>query len=159
LNAHAAGHVDQVDSLTKRELADVPEDEMIALRRPATAAVGLLLTALLAACGSSSSGGSTVTPGGAGSTSSSAPSTSAGPTVKIQNFMFNPSSLTVKPGTKVTFIQEDSVPHNATATGALAFHTPTMTQGQKYTVTFTKPGTYNYICTIHQYMHGTIVVS
>jgi plastocyanin len=59
----------------------------------------------------------------------------------------------------VTFIQEDSVPHNATAKGASAFHTPTLSKGQKYTVTFTKAGTYSYICTIHPFMHGTIVVS
>jgi amicyanin len=133
---------------------------MISPRRTTTFAVGMLLTTALAACGGSSSGGSTVTPGtGGSSASSAATNTSSGPTVQIKNFSFQPASLTVKPGTKVTFIQMDSVPHNATAAGANPFKTPTLSKGQKYTVTFTKPGKYSYICTIHPYMHGTIVVS
>lgn len=155
LNARVAGHVDQVDSLTLRELADVPEDDLTSLRRTTAVAVGLLLATVLAACGSS----------GGASGSSNQPATTAAPvsgatTVTIKDFAFHPASLTVTPGTKVTFVQEDSVVHNATATGANSFKTPNLNVGQKYTVTFTKAGTYHYICTIHPtLMHGTIVVT
>jgi plastocyanin len=140
------------------ELADQPEDAMTSIRRTTTLAVGLLLTTVLAACGSSSSGGSTAAPG-AGATSSTSTNAASGPTVTIKDFAFHPASLTVKPGTKVTFVQADSIGHNATATGANAFKTPTLSKGQSYTVTLTKAGTYNYICTIHPNMRGTIVVS
>ena len=120
-------------------------------RRPMMLAAGLALSALLTACGSSSSGGSP-------SASSGGATVTSGPTVTIKDFKFTPATLNVKVGTKVTFIQEDSIPHNATAQGTNAFKTPTMTKGQKFTVTFSKAGTYNYICDIHQYMKGTVVV-
>ena len=126
-------------------------------RRPTTIVAGLLLSSLLVACGGSSSGGETTGPDNGATTGSDG--TSAGATVTIENFSFSPATLNVKVGTKVTFIQKDSTPHNATATDAGGFKTPTMTQGKSYTVTFTKPGTYPYICTIHQYMKGTVVVS
>lgn len=127
---------------------------MTSLRRPTALAVGVLLSAFLAACGSSSSGAS----GGAPAAGASTASGTA--TVTIKNFAFHPANLTVTPGTKVTFIQEDSIVHNADAKGANSFKTPSLNKGQKYTVTFTKPGTYNYICDFHPtQMHGTIVVS
>lgn len=115
-------------------------------------ALALLLTGA-AACGSSSSGGSTA---GAGSGSGS--SASSAHTVTMHNFAFNPPTITVKAGTKVTFVNHDSAPHNATATSGSAFKTPTLRPGQTYTVTFSKPGTYAYTCTIHPYMHGTVIV-
>jgi plastocyanin len=131
---------------------------MTSLRRTTILAVGLMLATVLAACGSSS-GPTTTLSGGPANQATTAPISGA-TTVTIKNFAFHPASLTITPGTKVTFVQEDSIVHNATATGANAFHTPNLNVGQKYTVTFTKAGTYNYICTIHPtQMHGTIVVS
>jgi amicyanin len=123
------------------------------VRRTTTLVMGLILSATLAACGSSSSGGSTVTPG-------TSPSTAAGPTVTIQNFAFHPATLNVKVGTTVTFVQEDSIPHTTTGSGASSFiNSPTLQKGQTYKVIFSKAGTYPYICSIHPYMHGTVVVS
>jgi amicyanin len=124
---------------------------MTHIRRITMAGVGMLLAVALVACGGASSGGSSATTGS---------STSSGPTVTIKNFAFSPDTLNVKVGTTVTFVQEDSVPHNATGSGAAGvIKSPTLTKGQTYTVTFTKAGTYPYICTIHPYMHGTVVVS
>jgi plastocyanin len=112
--------------------------------------LSLLLLAVVTACGSSSSGGSTTA--GSGST------TSSGNAVAIKGYAFTPSTLTVKKGTKVTFTNEDPTTHTATSQGNSTINSGDLKKGQSYTVTFTKPGTYQYICMIHQYMHGTIVV-
>ncbi|HVU62149.1 MAG TPA: cupredoxin domain-containing protein [Mycobacteriales bacterium] len=115
-------------------------------RRPATFGIAVLLAVAVAGCGGSS------TPGAAAHVS--------GPTVTIKNFAFSPGTLHVKVGATVTFVEEDTVPHNATGSGDASFiKSPTLSKGQTYTVTFTKPGTYPYTCTIHPYMHGTVVVS
>lgn len=129
---------------------------MTTLRRASTLFLGLALATTLAACGSSGSGGSSnaaVNPG-------TSPNVAAGPTVTIQDFKFSPATLNVKVGTTVTFVQEDSIPHTATGSGDSSFiKSPTLTKGQTYTVTFTKAGTYDYICSIHPYMRGSVVVS
>ena len=72
--------------------------------------------------------------------------------------MFMPMSLSVSPGATVKVTNKDSATHTLTATGD-QFNTGNITQNQ--TKTFkapSKPGTYHYICNIHQYMMGTIVV-
>jgi plastocyanin len=105
---------------------------------------------LLAACGSS-------TPTMSGSAATAA-SPSNGSSITISNFMFMPMSLSVSPGATVKVTNKDSATHTLTATGD-QFNTGNITQNQ--TKTFkapTKPGTYHYICSIHQYMMGTIVV-
>ncbi len=80
-----------------------------------------------------------------------------GNTVSIQNLAFNPSTLTVTAGTTVTWINNDNVDHNVmSSTGA--FSSGTLANGQSYTYTFNTPGTYDYSCTIHPSMKGTIIV-
>jgi len=72
--------------------------------------------------------------------------------------MFSPMHAAVAPGSTVSVTNKDSVTHTLTATGG-QFDTGDIDAGQ--TKTFTapmKPGTYSYICNIHQYMMGTIVV-
>jgi plastocyanin len=112
---------------------------------------GVLVVAgalLLAACGS-----------GAGSKSGSrAPASSGGTSITITNFMFEPMSLTVSPGATVKVTNKDSATHTLTASGN-QFDTGDI--DQNHTKTFTapmKPGTYHYICNIHQYMMGTLTV-
>jgi plastocyanin len=118
---------------------------MFGIRNVVLALMAVLLAGTLAACGGSSSG-------------SAAPS--GGNNVAIKGFAFSPSTLTVKVGAKVTFTQEDSgVMHTATSTNGKTINSPKMKQGQSYTVTFTKAGTYSYICTIHPFMKGTITVT
>ena len=73
--------------------------------------------------------------------------------------MFSPMSATVAPGATVTVTNKDSVTHTLTATKG-QFDTGDIAGGQSKTFTAPmKPGTYSYICNIHQYMMGTIVVS
>jgi plastocyanin len=105
---------------------------------------------LLAACG-----------GGSGTKSGTSPvsgSTSGASSITISNFMFQPMSLTVAPGVTVSVTNKDSATHTLTATGG-QFNTGDIDQNQ--TKTFKapmKPGSYHYICDIHQYMMGSIIV-
>ena len=121
----------------------------------------LLLT--LAGCSSSSSSKTAVAPSSstAASTASSSSTAVAGAAqIVIDNFTFSPATLTVTPGEKVTVVNKDSTTHTVTATGNKAFDTGDIASGA--TTTFTAPstaGSYPYICTIHQFMHGTLTVS
>ena len=79
-------------------------------------------------------------------------------TIVIKNFSFVPASLTVAPGTKITVINEDQAPHTVTANDK-SFDTGVITGGQRGDLTApSKPGSYPYLCTIHQYMTGTLIV-
>jgi plastocyanin len=129
----------------------------------------LVLVLGLAACGgsgdSSSDGGSTAesTEPGSGeeteATSETAPSGEArkAEKVKIVNFTYEPDPVVVRVGGKVTWQNEDTAPHTATADDG-SFNTGTMEQGKIGSVTFKTPGTYTYFCEIHPTMHGTVEV-
>src|SRR5215212_2581479 len=79
-------------------------------------------------------------------------------TVSIKNFAFDPPNATVAPGTTVTWVNNDQVPHTATANDG-AFDSGTLQPGQSYSFAFDKPGTYAYHCNIHPYMTATVTVS
>ena len=122
-------------------------------------AAGLVVAAalLLAACGGGGGSGS-----GSGSGSPAASSSSGHATqtdaITISNFMFEPMAASVAPGATVRVTNKDSVTHTLTATGG-QFDTGDIGGGQTKSFTApTKAGTYHYICNIHQYMVGTIVV-
>ena len=128
-------------------------------RRFRGGAVVLVLAAalLLAACGSGGGSASSSGSSSSGSSSSGSAATST-KAITISNFMFSPMHAAVAPGSTVSVTNKDSVTHTLTATGG-QFDTGDIDAGQ--TKTFTapmKPGTYSYICNIHQYMMGTIVV-
>lgn len=96
---------------------------------------------------------------GMSSMSSSSAMPMAANTIVIKSFMFAPMTLTVSPGATVSVTNDDTVAHTLTATGNKAFGTGDVAPGK--TVTFTAPGTagsYSYICSIHQYMQGTLIV-
>ncbi|MGW1200929.1 cupredoxin domain-containing protein [Streptomyces sp. NPDC002536] len=76
--------------------------------------------------------------------------------VTIAGFAYSPSTLTVTKGTTVTWTNNDSAPHTVTGSGGL--NSPTLSRGGTYSFKFNSAGTFNYICTIHPYMHGTVVV-
>jgi len=79
-------------------------------------------------------------------------------TVSIQNFSFNPSSLSVKTGTKVTWTNNDSVTHTVTLDSNSLFSSQTIAPGQSFSFTFTNPETVAYHCAIHPMMKGTVTV-
>lgn len=74
----------------------------------------------------------------------------------MENVEFVPSSLTVSTGTTVTWINKDNVEHTVTRQGM--FDSGLVGPGETYTFTFNTEGTYDYVCTIHFGMEGTIVV-
>jgi amicyanin len=79
--------------------------------------------------------------------------------VAIQNFAFNPASVTVKAGTTVTWTNADSASHTVTSDSGSLMKSALLATGQSYSVTFTTPGTFTYHCSVHPMMHGTVVVT
>jgi plastocyanin len=77
--------------------------------------------------------------------------------IKIDNFSFGPGTLTVPVGTTVTWTNRDDIPHTAVSTEG-AFKSKVMDTDEKFSYTFTKPGTYPYFCSIHPKMTGKVVV-
>jgi plastocyanin len=77
--------------------------------------------------------------------------------VTIADFAFSPASLTINVGDTVTWTNNDSATHTATATDG-SFDTGELAQGASGSVTFDTAGTFNYICSIHPQMTGTIIV-
>lgn len=81
----------------------------------------------------------------------------AGAEVKIDNFSFTPATLTVPVGTQITWTNRDDIPHTV-VTDDNTVKSKALDTDEKFTYTFTKPGTYSYFCSIHPKMKGTIVV-
>ena len=81
-------------------------------------------------------------------------------TVHIRNFSFVPATLTVLPGTQVTWINDDNTAHTVVATGTAAgmFQSRALMKGDTFPYTFASVGNYPYICSIHPDEKGTIVV-
>ena len=96
-------------------------------------------------------------PSGTASTTGS-PAAVAGDQVTIDNFAFAPATLTVKAGTTVTWTNKDEEPHTVAASDG-SFHSPGMGTGATFTHTFSTAGTFDYVCSIHPSMHGTVVVT
>lgn len=77
--------------------------------------------------------------------------------VQIRDFAYAPQTLEVRVGAKVTWTNEDAVPHSATDRGA-RWDTGTMGKGASKQVSFDTSGTFGYYCTVHPSMSGTVVV-
>jgi amicyanin len=99
-------------------------------------------------------------------------STTGGSTVNVslpngvgnsQGLNYAPASVSVAKGGKVTWTNNDPVPHTVTSTsvpsGASMFDSGNMNANATYTVTFTVAGTYQYKCSYHPWMHGTVIVT
>lgn len=77
-------------------------------------------------------------------------------TVHITDFAFKPAELTVHTGDTVVFQNDDSVTHNVMGEG---LNSGDIEGGKSWTYTFSKAGTYTYVCTYHDGMKGTVTVS
>jgi plastocyanin len=77
--------------------------------------------------------------------------------IVIENFSFKPATLTVKAGTKVTWVNRDDVPHTATDSDK-RFNSGALDTDDRFSFTFEKPGTYDYFCALHPKMTGRVVV-
>ena len=79
------------------------------------------------------------------------------PQVTIDNFSFNPATLTVPSGTTVTWTNQDDMVHTVTEANRL-FSSKGLETGDTYAHTFTAPGTYTYFCALHPRMTATVIV-
>ena len=77
--------------------------------------------------------------------------------VKIDNYSFMPGDLTVAAGTTVTWVNHDDVPHTVRTTDG-AIKSKALDTDDKFSMTFDKPGTYEYFCSIHPKMTAKVVV-
>ena len=90
----------------------------------------------------------------------SSPSTAAPPDstqIAIKDFMFMPNSLTVKPGTAVTWVNRDDEPHSVVSDTGL-FRSGAVDTNETFSFKFDKPGTYPYHCALHPRMVAPIIV-
>jgi plastocyanin len=77
--------------------------------------------------------------------------------VKIDNFIFSPATLTVAPGTTVTWTNDDDIPHTVTAKDK-AFRSKPLDTGDRFSFTFATLGEYAYFCSLHPHMVGKVIV-
>lgn len=86
-------------------------------------------------------------------------STTPAQVVEITKMAFSPGVMTVEPGTRVTWINRDQIPHTVTSRdkgGALS--SQGLDTGDSYSYTFTHPGDYAYFCAVHPFMMGVVHV-
>ncbi len=77
--------------------------------------------------------------------------------VVVENFSFQPGTLTVAPGTTVTWVNHDDEPHTVNENNK-TFKSGTLDTDAKFSYKFTSPGTYSYFCSLHPRMTGQIIV-
>ena len=120
------------------------------------AALALSLGAVLLAA-SCSDGATKPT---ASSTAASEPTDNQGDgNVNILNFTFAPKPVRVAKGTTVRWLNQDDAVHSVVASDRTLFVSGLMAQGDDFTFVAAAAGTISYICGVHQYMTGEIVVS
>jgi plastocyanin len=133
---------------------------------PAAVLAALAVLALMAVAAACGSAGATTTT----SPTPTPPSDANGAVVTISDFAFLPQKIEIRPGTTVTWSNNDAVTHTVTSTDGFGvdakttftFGSDALGQGQTFSFTFDKAGTYFYECTIHKSlpaMHGEIIVS
>ena len=131
-------------------------------------ALGLVLVAGLAACGSDDGGGAAEEAGVATPSTSATPETSGASEgggeeegvpgeVEIVDFTFTPEEITVPVGSTVTWRNADEAIHSV-ADRALGIESEDLAQGGSFEHTYDEAGTFPYVCGIHGYMEGTVVV-
>lgn len=130
-----------------RKAADLDHTDM---RHAILAA--LLAALLLAGCG-----------GGDDDTGPAKPAAAASgttDTIKIVDFVYDPTPATVRAGRKISIPNADAAPHTITDDGSgKAFDSGTIRGKATGSLTIDKPGTYKYICEFHPFMKGEVTVT
>jgi len=119
----------------------------------AAAALGVMLGASTVAAGPPSRPVGTA---GAGLTAAAA-TPAAAPHIEIMKHRFSLPTVTVPVGATVTWVNHDDDAHTVVSTTAL-FRSPGLDTDDSYSYRFTAPGTYQYFCTLHPLMVGTVIV-
>jgi plastocyanin len=135
------------------------------LTRVGSVATGLAMAGLLlAGCGSSAQAApapapaTDTMPGMAMAPSAATAANSADAKVLIDSYKFGPDKLTVPVGTTVTWTNNDTDEHTVVAKDD-SFRSGSLAKGQSFRYTFTKAGSYDYLCSIHPFMVATVVVT
>jgi plastocyanin len=81
-----------------------------------------------------------------------------GTEVSMEGIQFNPAEVTVSAGDTVTWVNNDSVDHDVTADSFSSGEPGGMASGDTFEHTFDEAGTFEYVCTVHPGMDGTVVV-
>ena len=136
----------------------------------ATACAALALA--LAACGKDDESQTGRDAGGDGATVTTNPTPEAGTStqseaaesndivsVSMKDIKFVPQEATIKVGQKITWTNDEPVPHNVTAEQGADFKSDTMNEGDTFEYTPTKAGTIDYVCTIHPKQTGKLIVT
>ena len=79
--------------------------------------------------------------------------------VTISGYAFSPSTITVKKGTTVAWMNNDPVAHTVTFDAAGPTSSGSLNHGDQHHVTFSQTGTFTYHCTFHASMHGQVIVT
>lgn len=108
----------------------------------------VLAAAAIAAAGCNSSADDVTTTAAAGDDGA----------VSVQNFAFNPGTITVAAGTEVTWTNNETGVAHTTTSDDDVWNSGALQPGDDFTVTFADPGTFTYFCSIHPSMTATIVV-
>jgi plastocyanin len=131
------------------------------LSLPLLLAVGALA---LAGCGDDDSGGDTTAAAPATTTASDAPATTpaddSGGDVEVvmKGIAYSPSSITVRAGQRITWVNEDDVLHDVVSTDGERIESELFPNGESFSFTPTRAGSIHYVCTIHPGMEGNITV-
>jgi len=124
----------------------------------------LALTLVAAGCGDDDDDG-----GGGGEQNSEQPAEQnggggggeqggGGAEVKMEGIEFNPAEVSVSKGDTVTWVNEDSVGHDVTGDSFKSGDPGGLQNGDTFKFTFKKAGTFDYVCTVHPGMDGSVVV-
>ncbi len=79
--------------------------------------------------------------------------------IVIDTFAFSPRELTIVPGTRVTWVNRDDVPHTATSSiKPRTFDSGALDTDATFSFVFKVPGSYDYFCAVHPHMTGKVIV-
>jgi plastocyanin len=78
--------------------------------------------------------------------------------IEMVNLAFQPATITVPVGTTVVWVNAEAIPHTVAHKDLTTFSSEILAQGDTFRYTFTQPGEYPYLCTLHPEMIGTITV-
>ena|SRR5829696_3908377 len=79
-------------------------------------------------------------------------------TVTLEGMVFKPAALTIRAGDTVVWVNKDIVEHTATASAANGFDSKMIGPGKSWKRAFTSKSSFDYVCTYHPTMKGTLVV-
>ncbi len=106
----------------------------------------------------SSTSGTTPASSTSSDNSNSSSQSEASGKVSMVNMAFTPSQVTINKGQTVTWANNDSVAHTVTVDSGEGPNSQPIQPGESFSYTFKNTGSFQYHCTIHSAMHGTIVV-